>query len=131
MNTAEEFVCKLYKVNPSIKSSDKARSAMFAKTNGPEDLTPSSDLLRFHIKRAQYQALIWNQAHITKLDLPNPEDYGWRLKEKTLVPVLMGKVPVPKEYIEFVSCQCQKACKTMQDNAVHVQEKQAKMYCSM
>jgi hypothetical protein len=72
---AELFVCKLYISN--CETADGARTIMFRKATAPENLPPSSDALSFHIKRAHYQASVWQQAH-EKPNLPPIESMGWQ-----------------------------------------------------
>lgn len=53
---AEHFVCKVYDVL-DITSSDNARVKLF-KRKMPDALPPTSNALKFHIQRAQYQSTI-------------------------------------------------------------------------
>lgn len=42
-------------------------------------LPPCHRSLRMHIKRANYQALIWYQADHPNPNIPQPEEHGWRI----------------------------------------------------
>ena len=60
-----------------------------------------------HIRRVQFQAMIWKQAHLTTSTLQLPETMGWlRLKDK-IVPKLMSLAPVPDTFDEMVNCDCE------------------------
>jgi hypothetical protein len=105
---AELFVCKLYISN--CETADGARTIMFRKATAPENLPPSSDALSFHIKRAHYQASVWQQAHEKKPNLPPIESMGWQLKDGVFLPVLKTLPSVPDACLDIIFCTCQKQC---------------------
>ncbi|XP_070184330.1 uncharacterized protein [Littorina saxatilis] len=105
---AEQFVCKLYISN--CETADGARTIMFRKATAPENLPPSSDALSFHIKRAHYQASVWQQAHEKKPNLPPIESMGWQLKDGVFLPVLKTLPSVPDACLDIIFCTCQKQC---------------------
>ena len=71
-----------------------------------EDLPPTSDSLCQHVKRANYQAFIWNRALAPLQEIPSPEGKGWKLDNGDLVPVLMTKSPAPSGITELTRCRC-------------------------
>ena len=66
---AEEFVCKLYRVE-NLTKIDEASVKLFNKWKTFEALPPATDGLRGHIARAQYQNLIWRQRDKDKPQIP-------------------------------------------------------------
>ena len=47
-------------------------------------LPPCRDALKMHIRRANYQAMIWYQADKADANVPPPEVHGWALKDDKL-----------------------------------------------
>ena len=60
-NDAEKFICHLYKIPDDVDTCDKARVIILSKGCPQETLPPTSDAVRLHIRRAHYQASIWDQ----------------------------------------------------------------------
>ena len=112
LQNAEQFICKLCNLN-NVSTTDEARVMLFNKSRSPESLSPTSDALHFHIKRAHYQASIWRQAHLVNPELPNPEDMGWKIEEARLKPIIMSFPPVPESCREVIACKCKSGCKTL------------------
>ena len=109
---AEEFVCKVYKVQ-QIDNVDTARHIMFSKSKKPEALPPTRDALHFHIMRAHYQAMIWKKANTGEPDLPDPTEMGWKKSEGGLEPILMSLNPIPEACLEVIFCSCKTNCRTL------------------
>ena len=60
---AEAFVCKLYHRGTQEVEINKERAAAFCKSKKDLDaLPPTQDALILHIKRANYQTMVWNKA---------------------------------------------------------------------
>ena len=57
VHAVEKFFRNVYKVNAD--SVDDARRLLFAKATHPECLPPTIDALQQHVKRYQYQAIVW------------------------------------------------------------------------
>ena len=57
IQSSETFVCRIYNVHRT-DSIDAARHLLFSKTGKPEAMAPTSDALRFHLKRVHYQSMI-------------------------------------------------------------------------
>ena len=70
----------------------------------------TKDALDKHIKRANYQCLVWKQALTPVPDLPNPINCGWVLKNGALEPELMSLAPITKACQELVTCSCRFGC---------------------
>ena len=65
-------------------------------------LPPCRMSLREHIKRANYQALIWNTADQAEPDITSPDGHGWRLNEGNLDFVWCNYgSPMPQEFIDI------------------------------
>lgn len=107
---AEAFICRVYKV--PYDCCDKGRVHLFCKCKAPESLPPTSDAARLHIRRANYQTLLWRQANIPIPALPSPTESGWKDVDGKLKPVLTSLPPVPKACREIVFCGCRKGCAT-------------------
>ena len=112
LEQAETFVCRLNKTN--VSSVDMALFLLFAKVGTPDKLPPTSDALKYHTMRAHYQAMVWRQAHCQMQILPKPEEFGWKLMDDKLVPVLMTLDPIPKACVEMITCKCTTGCATRQ-----------------
>ena len=92
----EEFVCHLYgdvketSINKLRykKARQKFTAAQFLSSCEGTDMTllpPSQAALTMHIKRANYQALVWKNAHVPNLKLPGPaEGHGWGIGDNGL-----------------------------------------------
>ena len=107
---AEAFICQIYKFT-NTTSVDDIRVALFCKGKAQEMMPPTSDTLRLHTERANYQALIWRKAHEPKPDIAEPLDLGgWKVVEGKLRPVLMTLPPVPKSCRDIIFCGCKKGC---------------------
>ena len=92
---AEAFVCKLYNPGTQEVEINKARAAAFRKSKKDLDaLPPTQDALILHIKRANYQTIVWNKALEPCPSLPKPEDSGWYYSEGLLKPKLMTQEKV-------------------------------------
>ena len=86
----ERFVCLMYG-HTSSNDVNKVRATIVRQRFTPGDdrpmshrrgldlsqLPPCRNALVKHIKRANYQAMIWRQASQTRPDLPSPDENGW------------------------------------------------------
>ncbi|CAG9822800.1 unnamed protein product, partial [Phaedon cochleariae] len=112
LSNVEKFVVKLYKVDSSITCSNDARRYLFGAVRKPEFLPPTTDALRLHIKRCNYQVCVWENAHIPKPSLPRLQDCGWIVQREQVVPRLIILDPIPKTCPEIVVCHCKGHCNT-------------------
>ena len=69
----EECVIRLYKTNDNVNG----------KTKKTDSLSPCSDTIRQHIKRAHYQTVIWEKAYLPHIDVPTPASSGWSVDDFT------------------------------------------------
>ena len=107
IRNTETFICKLYKHDTNLTSIHDLRCLLFRKCKTNIDtLPPTKDALTLHIKRAHFQSLIWNLCLCPKQKLPSPEQYGWHVKDNTLMPTLMTNVPISKSRVEVKVCNC-------------------------
>ena len=104
--SSEKCVCRIYNVHRT-DSIDAARRLLFSKTGKPEAMAPTSDALRFHLKRVHYQSMIWRNAHCPTPELPAPSEMGWKLVDSEL-----QQSPIPDSCLEMAACSCRKQCKT-------------------
>lgn len=85
INSTEEFVVKLYKVDEDIKTGDSARFFLFRKLKSFADHPPTTDALRFHIYRCHYQTQVFKNCFLSDILCEDPtsgETQGWRLKNR-------------------------------------------------
>ena len=76
-------------------------------------LPPKTDSLQLHIKRANYQVMVWKRSLQASQQLPTPVGNGWEMDDGCLRPLLMAKDAAPKGLAELTVCRCLKtACKT-------------------
>ena len=80
MALLEQFVVLLYDRTSDIMNVNDARKQLFTqKTRSLENLPPSQEALKQHIKRACFQSNCWNKALLSNQVLPSPVDWGWKL----------------------------------------------------
>ena len=78
-----------------------------------DGLPPTSDSIRLHITRANYQVMVWKRSLQAFQDLPPPTGNGWELEDGCLKPVLMSQDAAPEGLGELIVCKCQKSsCKS-------------------
>ena len=86
---------------------NKERAAAFRKSNKDLDaLPPTQDALILHIKRVNYQTMVWNKALEPCPSLPKPEDSGWYYSEGLLKPKLMTREEVSAACLQLAYCGC-------------------------
>ncbi len=107
MASVEAFVCKLYDPFTASTSIEDVRCMKFRIMKGNIDnLPPTRGALVFHIQRANYQALTWNQCLKAHPDLPSPTESGWQMDEGKLTPKLLDDPPVEKNSLPLTVCGC-------------------------
>ena len=52
---------------------------MFSKAAGPEVRSPTSDAFQYHMKRVNFEIMVWKQANVSVQVLPHPDQNGWEL----------------------------------------------------
>ncbi len=108
LKATETFVCQ---VIYGSKSSDvnALRYQLFCrKGNTNEALPPTLDSLQHHLKRGNYQTLVWRNSLKPLFDLPTPIGNGWEHEEGSMVPTLTSQPYAPQEVFQFATCGCTK-----------------------
>ena len=113
----EAFTCLLYGSKSGVNTSiNKLRYTMFTTRFTPNGqllssesgidlslLPPCASSLRMHIKRVNYQCLIWNRAGMTYPSLPEPEDSnGWILCDGMLQCKWTDGDMLPQELVDLI-----------------------------
>ena len=103
----EAFSCDLY---PSSRMTahtvDELRYLLFCqKKQKNELLPPTSDSLRQHMKRVNYQMFVWKRALTPIQHLPRPEINGWARDGPSLK-------PAPSSLLELTTCTCKGRCQS-------------------
>ena len=106
-----KFVFSLYPTTKKTPSSlDELRYLLFCqKRQKSEALPPTSDSFIQHLKRANYQVLVWRKSLVGNQDLPEPQCSGWKEEDGVLCPILMTSNPAPESIIELTTCNCKKS----------------------
>lgn len=100
----------MYVPNTTINNVKELRWWLFRKKQAQsENLPPTQEALRQAIKRANYQALVWNMDTVPDPQLPSPETFGWKLENEKWVPVMTPLPPAPEAIIQLVKCGCAKS----------------------
>ncbi len=107
----EAGLCHVYG-HPRCRDINQVRYDMLSKGNESHQIPPTQDALRLHIKRANYQAMLWKHALQGNYKPPSPDGHGWSVKDDTLEVVWMLQDPAPKSLLEFVHCKTCKKCDT-------------------
>ena len=76
----------------------------------PESLPPTGQSAMFHIYRVFFQLHEWNTLMESTLD---PKDWGWRLEDDSLVPVMTDQEPAPDELLKVIRCNCKVTSKNL------------------
>lgn len=104
--SSEKLVCALY-TKDARPTADGTRYFLFCqKQKQNENLPPTSNSLRHHIQRANFQAFVWKKCLSPFQNLPSPCGHGWQLVSGVLQPLLMSKEPAPTAILELISCKC-------------------------
>lgn len=74
--------------------------------NNFEKLVPTSNSIQLHIKRAFLQCYHWINATKATVDILNPVDYGYILKDDFLVPLIVSEPNQPPDFP--FPCTCKK-----------------------
>lgn len=75
----ELFVCQLYQPGTATTTVRDLRWRLFSRKQlEAQKLPPTKGVLHEAVCRAQFQAMVWHQAHVPNPKLPSATDYGWR-----------------------------------------------------
>ena len=112
MDTLERFVVLMYDRTSSQEHVNEARKHLFAKKGRSiENIPPTREALRQHIKRAAYQAgFCWAQMMVCTPELPSPSDWGWVHSEHgwDICWTTLSEATVACR--QLLRCGCKKGC---------------------
>ena len=74
----------------------------------PKTLPPTSAAAKHHSLRVYFQVQQWKGNKSL-----NPEEWGWKVHEGTMVPISTDRAPAPPELLEAIRCKCRTGCSTM------------------
>ena len=84
----EALVCQLYNHGTDGVDIDEEGAAAFRKVKKNLDyLPPTKEVLHLHIRRANFQCMIWKKAKEPRPSLSSPVGNGWFYKEGVLKPL--------------------------------------------
>ena len=72
----------------------------------PENLPPTSSAASFHSLRVYLQVQEWKQNQL------RPQDWGWRLSDGRLLPILTDRPPAHQSLLEMIRSNCRTYCNT-------------------
>ena len=98
----------MYQPSTKVKSVHQLRCHMFRQCKSNVDmLPPTRDAL--HIKRANYQALVWNMCLVPQQNLPSALVSGWEIKDGNLLPIFMTVKPCNRANVLVKVCKCKES----------------------
>ena len=113
-----KLVCLMY--NSKKTDLNAVRYELFSKKKLSSDkLPPTMDAFTHHLKRVNYQSFIWLHAHEQFLNLPQPQNNGWKIEKGELLPVYMSNPPAPDVVLTFTECKCKGNCSTRRCKCRH------------
>jgi hypothetical protein len=108
----EKFVCALYGQD-GISHVNEARYRLFKLGNfSDENLPPNKDCLYHHIRRVNYQTLIWKKSLDAVINAPDPAEHGWVINNDEIELKWMSIDAAPEELLQFVNCGCKTGCES-------------------
>ena len=124
----EECFLILYKAPPGVKTLDELRYIKFIEKVAvkgtavlPQTLPPTSNAARYHGCRVYFQVMKW-----AGFDGLLPEEWGWKIKDNKLFPVVSDKPPAPQKLLEIIHCNCKGQCNRNQCSC-----RKHGLYCSL
>ncbi len=115
LTTLERFVVLLYDKTSFKSHVNEARVDLFArKGRDVNHISPTQGSLLQHTRRAVYQAgYCWSQSLIPMVQLPQPEEWGWKVAAGGTWDVMWSNLPeASKVCRELLRCGCTKGCHT-------------------
>ena len=101
----EVIVCKLY--TSKCKDINLARYEIFCSTAGAEQsMPPTKDALTQHVRRVNYQSVIWLRSLQASHEIPSPKDHGWMFVEENLCICWMTGPTAPPDLLKSIHCSC-------------------------
>ena len=108
IKACEKSICKIYKHD--YNDINQVRYEMLTSGAESHEIPPSKDALVLHIKRANYQALVWRKALDPAFVPPSPVENGWKMNNGCLDIEWITKEPAPRAVLELISCKNCKKC---------------------
>ncbi len=115
--SCEAGLCELYGY-PQCREVNQVRYDMLSKGSESHQI-PTQDALKLHIRRANYQMMLWKHALGGQYQPPIANGHGWVKNGDSLDIVWMLEDPVPKSLLELVRC---KTCKSVIPVRVHARK---------
>ncbi len=115
LTTLERFVVLLYDKTSSKSHVNEARVDLFArKGRDVNHIPPTQGSLLQHTRRAVHQAgYCWSQSLIPMVQLPQPEEWGWKVAAGGIWDVIWSNLPeASKVCRKLLRCGCTKGCHT-------------------
>jgi len=109
----ENFIALLYDRSSQSFTVDSTRKKLFCQKNSAfENLPPTSAALKYHIKRAVFQAsIVWGQSLTNIPSFHAPEQWGWEKNEKGEFDIFWPHLSaISKSCAELCKCSCKKPC---------------------
>ena len=76
-----------------------------SKAIDPQKLPPTERAAYFHSVRVHLQIILWKELKHKDIRF-NPEWWGWKLNDSTLIPVMTDIPSGPENLLKFVRCKC-------------------------
>ena len=70
-------------------------------------LPPSPRAAFFHGTRIYHQIKVW--CCLSNIDI-EPLNWGWEMKDESLIPLLTDEEPCPQELLQIIRCSCKESC---------------------
>ena len=108
----ERFIILLYDRTSTQTSVNACRKELFSKKNrSMENIPPTKDALKQHVKRAFHQAVhCWKETLVLQPSMFPHSDWGWALQESKWTQVWMTIPEAAKSCYELLRCNCIKSC---------------------
>ena len=103
----------------------KTWKLMVEKKMFDENLPPNKDCLYHHIRRSNYQTLIWKMSFDAVINAPDPAEHGWIIDNGEIELKWMSIDAAPEELLQFVNCSCKTGCESNRCGC-----KRANLHCS-
>ena len=109
----EQFIVLLYDRSSTSFDVDMTRKKLFSQKNSLFDnIPPTSAALKYHIRRAAFQAsIIWGQALEEVPDQHCPEQWGWKKNTDGVFEIYWTDLSaISESCAELCKCGCKKQC---------------------
>jgi len=111
LSLLERFLVLLYERTSDQTRVNDARKHLFAQNSRSlENIPVTQAVLIQCIKRAAYQASIWNQPLFPDLQIPCPSNWGWKATSEGWIPLRTTPPEASVSCHELIHCECKKGC---------------------